>query len=415
MELMTPQEIMDWLKADGQTVIVIAGLALALLLSTLVWRRVRKSSIAKIGRFVSGPLVLGWEAQGVFQIGHQMLGLPWFAALVGSGLTASVLIALGAQAHEHWLRHRVLGPSGRLMLYVAVPMGLIVALSAHSGVEVGLRIVLPLLDYLVFRSQYMPDEPAGAERKRGSWIWTPHRIGVALGLVDPTDADITTVHRERQVRLLVKLSRNAHHATRWRGWHKRRLQRHAELADAEMMAEVVERRNRAELVMELTDPATTAEKLADLARQARARRNALMPAEAETRRTDPAEAKRPPQPPPSQRAADDLPEAPVSPAPAGPSADLWTKRQTDIQHVDKQIPDWLTRARDLSAGDVLRALTAAHAAGDRDSPTAGNEIQLEIAKAMNETRRSRHLQALRIDSGAFQDLMQSDGQQANMN
>lgn len=283
MRMMTMEEILIWIQDHGQILIVCLGGATTLILTLVLLRRFRNTRVAKIGHFVSGPLVLAWEAQGVYQIAHHILGLPVPAAVLGAGLTGSVLITLGAQAHEHWQRHKVLGPNGRLMLMVALPMGLIVALSAHTSVEVGMRIAVPLLAYIVFRSRYMPDEPPGAERKRGTFRWTPHRIGVAWGLVDPTDADIAVVHRTHRIQLLVKLARKAHGARMpvLRDWYGRRLQRHAQLADDGMMAEVVAACTRAEMALELTSPKTTQAQLLEMAANIAARRMAITGTETE--------------------------------------------------------------------------------------------------------------------------------------
>lgn len=275
MRLMTLEELAAWFESHGQILIVCAGSILALILAAMLWRRVRNSSVAKVGRFVAGPLVLGWEAQGLYQVGTQLLNLPWYAALPGAGVTAAVLIALGGQAHEHYKRHGVLGPNGRMMLYVAIPMGLIVALGAHTSVEAGLRIVMPLLAYIVFRSEYLPDEPAGVQRKRGSFRWNPRRIGVQLGLFDPTDADITVVHRAHRVQMLIRLSRKAHRSWLLRGWYTGRLQKHSELADDGMLAEVVAGVTRSDLILELTDPSTTRDRLVELAGNIAARRLAI--------------------------------------------------------------------------------------------------------------------------------------------
>lgn len=323
--LMTPAELWEWLHANAQGLIVPAGAILAVLLVLLLVRRIRRSTVAAVGATIAGPLVLLWEAQGVFQIGTALIGLPVLTALVFSGVTASVLITLAARAHEHWLRHGVLGPNERLMWYVAVPMGLIVALSADSATEKGLRVLLPILAALVFKSRYLPDEPPGEgpRRKRGSWRWTPRAIGIEFGLVVPDEQDIETVHRERQIRLLVRKGRGAYYGLRW--LRKRRaaaFRKLSEVADDAMMSEVVARITRAEVALELANPTTTPVRLAELREQIHARRTALLaidPAPAAADALHTAMLDRTPDPSPLDR-----------PAMTGPTPDLGD----EADHVD---------------------------------------------------------------------------------
>jgi hypothetical protein len=181
--------------------------------------------------------------------------VPRDLAFVLAGVTAAVILTFAAYAHEHHKRTGNLGPAGRMMWYVAVPMGLIVAASSSSLAAVGLRIALPLLSVAAFRVAYLPDEPDGRASRQGSWRLTPRRIGVTLGLLDPADTDLITVHAERRVRQLTAHAAGYHRGAkvlrRWHGWRFGRL---TLLADDAMIAEAARRVRRAHLGLASTAP-----------------------------------------------------------------------------------------------------------------------------------------------------------------
>ncbi|HZM83031.1 MAG TPA: hypothetical protein VFC19_45520 [Candidatus Limnocylindrales bacterium] len=252
--------ISAWWQANWPMLRVPVGAVLALVLLVLLARRVRTSGVSAVAASIATPLVLAWEAQGVFTLAR-MMGVPVAPAVVLSGVTGAVLVTLASRAHEHYKRHNTLGPNGRLVWVVATPMGLVVALSAHSLAEGALRIILPLLAATVWWSQYLPDEPHGitGTQRRGTWRWTPRRIGVTLGLLDPTDMDLDQVHAERQVRRLTATAHKLHHGGRiWRGLRAARLRRLGLLATAEMVAEVARRVELVHQIEGLTRPGTVA-------------------------------------------------------------------------------------------------------------------------------------------------------------
>lgn len=278
MPPITLERIWSWLQPIQASLVASAAAALVIVLCSLLWLRFRHGRFATIGRAVATPIVLGWEAQGVYRLVRQT-GVDGPAALVFAAVTSAVLITLAGFADDHHKEHGTLGIPGTLVWVVAVPMGLIVALSAHSAAEVALRIVLPLLAALVWWVKYAPARPKSTSSDnvaQGSWRLTPRRIAVRLGLIDPTDADLHQVHRERQTRLLAEHAMRAHFGLLGKRWSARRLQKHAQLADAATIAEAVARVTRATMVLELTNPATSPQRLRDLQRQIAARHDALI-------------------------------------------------------------------------------------------------------------------------------------------
>lgn len=234
----------SWALAHAVTLVIAAGTGLLALILAVIWLAARRGSLAKALRAVAIPLVLLYEGQGLFKVTLRV-GVPRDLAYILSGVACAVVLTFAAYAHEHHKRNGTLGPNGRMMWYVAIPMGLIVAANSSSPAEAGLRLVLPLLSVMAFRAAYVPDEPAGVTAKQGSWRLTPRRLGVALGLVDPADTDLVTVHAERAIRLLTRHAAGYHRGVKaLRGWHGWRFERLALMATDEMISEAASRVRR---------------------------------------------------------------------------------------------------------------------------------------------------------------------------
>lgn len=231
------------------------GAALAGVAVLVVLLRNRAHGFHVVGRTITIPMVLIWEAHGMYKLAVAT-GLTGIAAGVVAGMMAGILATLASQADLHHRQHGTLGWPGRLVWIVAAPMGLVVALSASTPSEVALRLALPLLAALLWWVRYAPViHPGESRRRQGAWRWTPRRIGVALGLLDPTDADLTTVHAERQIRRLTSTAHRLHHGTRLlRGLRAAKLRRLGLDATPEMVAEVHRRVALVHEIERLTDP-----------------------------------------------------------------------------------------------------------------------------------------------------------------
>jgi len=252
----------QWAPALDQVgaMIVPTGAALAAVLIGLLWWQVRRRSLAKVGRAVTTPLVLLWEAQGLHHLAV-ISGAKGVAAWVLAGVTSAVLITLAAYADDHHKKHGNLGWPGRLVWIVAVPMGFVVALTAATTAEFALRIVLPLLVAVVWWIPYAPDvvkraAAAGESvRKSGAFRLSPRRILVWAGLVDPTDADLSVVHEERQIRRLTTAAHKLHHGwPLWKPFRAARLRRLGLVATPTMVEEVARRVRLVHDIERLTSP-----------------------------------------------------------------------------------------------------------------------------------------------------------------
>lgn len=232
-----------WIQQHPAAAAAAAG-ALLLLLLAGAWTA-RRRSIARVLRAIALPGVLAWEAQGLYRLGLDRIHAPVTMALVLAGITSITLLTFAAFADEHHRKHQNLGPSGRRMWWVAAPMGVIVALNSASPAEALLRIILPLLSVLIWRAAYLPDEPGGARARAGQSRLAPRRIAAAIGLIDPSDDDLSAIARERLTRRLVTHALGTESGSRWRrDLHRRRFARAVRIADDAMLAEVAARVRR---------------------------------------------------------------------------------------------------------------------------------------------------------------------------
>lgn len=135
----------------------------------------------------------------------------------------------------------------------AVLMGTIVAL-AEGITQAPLRFSVPVLvAYNWWLDLTADDDPD--KKLATSWKWTPRRIGLAAGLLEPGERDAVTIDRDRLTTRITNLS----FALRW-GWswpntlmrRRVRLARLQLVADDAIVAETHARIAQAERVMEPT-------------------------------------------------------------------------------------------------------------------------------------------------------------------
>jgi hypothetical protein len=198
---------------------------------------------------------LGWSAQGMWDSAvHTYRVVPTLAAvlfflfesfMVGSMLRAerfrTDLARRPRFVHAVWS--------------TAVLMGTIVAL-AEGITQAPLRFSVPILvAYNWWLDLTADDDPA--DRLATSWRWTPRRLGLALGLLEPGERDAVTIDRDRLTTRITNLSFALHWGGRWSSTVLRRRIRLARLqliADDGVVAETHARLARAERVMEPATP-----------------------------------------------------------------------------------------------------------------------------------------------------------------
>ncbi len=144
------------------------------------------------------------------------------------------------------------GKHGAAVWILALVMGGVVALAAHNLADAALRLSIPLGAALLWWND-LTDE--GVVRARSSWRWTPRRLLLAVGAIEPGERDFETVDWERRVAQMTVIAHKLHHGSaRLVGWRAARLRRLTLAADDAMVAEVRRRVERVHAVEEATKP-----------------------------------------------------------------------------------------------------------------------------------------------------------------
>jgi hypothetical protein len=224
----------------------------ALVLSTLVllWiaRRVRK--IARSDRpdealsNLSMLIGLGWSSEAVWEItGRADFPISLRLLLFFVLETLLVLAMIRAKRAVKDIGHP--GRSGRTAWIVASAMALVGAGAAGSFGEAALRLLIPLL---VTNQWWDGIVGEGAKQREGatSWRWTPRRLLLALGAIEPGERDVETVHRERLTQQMTRIEfRRRHGSKRQQERAASKLARLSLTADDDMISDVRRRVDRA--------------------------------------------------------------------------------------------------------------------------------------------------------------------------
>jgi len=224
--------------------------ALVLSVLVLVWlaRRVRR--IARSARpddhlaNVAMVIGFGWSSEAVWELTSRIgfpleLQIPLFAVL--ELLLAMAMIRVKRNMRELGRPGR---PGGTTWL-ISAGMALVAGASSGSIAEGALRIIIPLL---VVRTWWDGLLPEGAKRPADatSWRWTPRRLGLWLGAIEPGAKDVATVNRERLTEQMTTLEfRRRHGSERVTKRSATKLARLSLAADDAMIAAVRERVDRA--------------------------------------------------------------------------------------------------------------------------------------------------------------------------
>jgi hypothetical protein len=230
--------------------LVVGGLVVSVLVLFLIARKVRK--LAKSERpdepLSNLAMVIGltWSAEAVWELtGPERMDLPLGLRLALFFVFEAQLTLAMIRAKRYLREHGWPGRHGTTAWIVATVMATVAAAASHSLPEAGLRAAIPLLlvkawwDGLVGGAAKRPENAT-------SWRWTPRRLMLALGAIEPGERDVESVHRERLTQTMTRLEHQRRHGSkRLAGRRSARLARLSLTADDEVIAEVRRRVDRA--------------------------------------------------------------------------------------------------------------------------------------------------------------------------
>lgn len=241
--------IFDVAGLVGDRTMLVGALVLTVLALIWVARRVRR--IAKSER-PDEPLSnlamligLGWSSEAIWEVTGRIDGMPTQVRILIFFVLEVLLVLAMIRARRNMRDFGHPGRSGRTAWIVAVVMAVVAGVASHSIPEALLRVAIPLLVTNQWWDGLIGDgakKPADAT----SWRWTPRRLLLWLGAIEPGERDVETVHRERLVQQMTKLEfRRRHGSEKQTERAARRLARMSLTADDDIVAQVRDRVDRA--------------------------------------------------------------------------------------------------------------------------------------------------------------------------
>ena len=181
-----------WLATNWQPVAgALAAITIAITTAAAGVRRVAVIAAVTIG--------LGASVESAWTFADRTLELSGAWRAVPAVLFESAALATAARAVEHHRRHGDTGPYLAWVWGFAAVAGIAPALSARSVGEAVFRFAIPLVAAAVWYGDYVTTKRRGAT----TWVLTPRRIGIRLGLITPGEDDVEQVGVGRRVEEIV--------------------------------------------------------------------------------------------------------------------------------------------------------------------------------------------------------------------
>lgn len=245
---MTSETFRASVTAGDWRVLAPAAALFVLVLTLAAWL-LRRKGRAKLAHRVTAAatlLGLGWSAQGMWDTAvhhyHQDIVVAWVLFVVFEAMLAARML----KAHEYRADLDRRAKHVQSVWVIASVMAAVVALG-EGPAQAPARLAIPLLVAYGWYVDLTADDAPG-ERRRTSWRWTPRRLGLAIGALEPGSCDVETTDRDALRDRMTKLAFRKHHGSKLLNDVLRRavrLQRMQTLADNADLADVRARLARA--------------------------------------------------------------------------------------------------------------------------------------------------------------------------
>lgn len=244
---MSTDRIDQWLTFASEhraAILAVGALIVAMLLVLARVTRSQKGRSASL-TFAASVIALGFSAEGMWEVATGALHLAKWQAVLLFAFAEILMLSEANQARKKIADDRDPRRHIRAVWIIAVVAGLAAGSHADNLSGQVIRFFMPMAVAWQWSSRIKDDLPEVA-RQESSWIWTPRRLGVELGLLKPGSADdLSEVFRRRNVDRMVRLARLIDTgSTRLVASREGQLRKLAEGATAQMLAEVRERHQR---------------------------------------------------------------------------------------------------------------------------------------------------------------------------
>jgi pyruvate/2-oxoglutarate dehydrogenase complex dihydrolipoamide acyltransferase (E2) component len=217
--------------AIGAGAVVFALVAVVLLIVAIV-RIVRgtRGAPANVKLQVGNAIVqagVTWAVvTGVYAYFHGVLQVPEWEAVVfavfleaATWVTVGRIIAHGRGKNDKGEPNTGLGPAGPFFWLFSILGGVLATMAGETpGAMIGRAVIVTFGTSLWYLTLLTYTRPSGAPSR---FRWTPRRLLVAIGAVEPADQDVSNQHQEWQIRRLARAMRwaNSRPPMRWIGHH----------------------------------------------------------------------------------------------------------------------------------------------------------------------------------------------------
>lgn len=225
--------------------LVLAGIV-GLLIGVVLRRFVRSERPDNILSNLAFLMGFGWSSEAVWVLtgpGGADLVTPYRVALFAVCEVVLIVFMIRAKRNMRILARP--GRAGRWAWAVATGMSLVAVWTAHNPGEAFLRLLVPLLLTAMWWDGLV-GEGAAKREDATSWRWTPRRLLLWLGAIEPGERDVEQVHRERLTQQMTRVEFDRRHTTGDKQARAtRKLARLSLTADDDIVTEVQRRVDRA--------------------------------------------------------------------------------------------------------------------------------------------------------------------------
>lgn len=190
----------------------VAGVGVLIALAFLL-RYLGRHSLATIVTTAATALGLGWSAQGMWDTAVKHYGQDQVVAWILFVVFESMLLARMLKARQYRTDLARRAKHVRAVWLIAVVMALVVALG-EGWIQAPARLAIPLLVAYGWYTDLTADDNPDIKLET-SWRWTPRRLGLALGLLEPGAKDAKTIDRDSLRDRMTKLAFRIKYGSDW--------------------------------------------------------------------------------------------------------------------------------------------------------------------------------------------------------
>lgn len=236
--------IQEFWTAYGNSVILSVGAATALVAVVLGWRWFRHGEAHQRTGTLAVVLATLFSAEGMWEVARGALHLEVYLALVLFGVFEVVMVNQGLLA-KHKLANEA--PTGarrhmRFVWLIAFATGGIASTNSSNLTEFLLRLTVPSVAAGIWWTTLTADGIAKV-KSAVTFRWSPRRLALWLGIIEPGENDVKDVDRARRLDTLIDLV-HLRQTGKLSARQARRLARLERHADDEMLDEVIRRMGR---------------------------------------------------------------------------------------------------------------------------------------------------------------------------